>query len=331
MLKPSSCSQVRCMDFSFERLQLDEIDFDNTFYRITTTEDKPPIIESVGRIGLICPVVIKVVRGRYSIVSGFRRIQSCRLLGQQTIPCLILPNSCDEVACAELTITENLTQRSLNIVEQARCLQILTMVTGHLKDATSIANALGLSLNRDLVTKLKTILASPEMIRTGIIKGKLSLNIALAMSELSPKDAVALAKLFDRFPMGQNKQREILQNLREIAARDNTSLRGILEEEPLKVVLDDGEMDGNQKSHALRSYCRKRRFPRIVQTENAFHGNVKKLRLGDAIQLSPPPGFEGSFCTMSIRIESLKGLIDAHRKITEVLKNPALEDLFNSF
>jgi hypothetical protein len=217
----------------------------------------------------------------------------------------------------------------LNLVEQGRCLQLLAETVGELSSATQIVKTLGLSLNKELSAKLRTVLASPDLIQSGLVMGKLSLSIVLELSDFPKEDAESLASLFIDLPMGLNKQREVLLNLKEIAAREDKSVTDLLEENALKVLLEDDRMDGNQKSRAIRRYCKKRRYPRMVQVEEKFYDSVRKLGLGSTIQVSPPPGFEGPTCTMTIRFASLADLKAAQRKLAETIVHPAVSNLFD--
>ena len=317
------------MDFRLDKIQLDQIDITNVFYRITTPQDKPPIAPSVNRLGLICPVVVKPTHDQFSIVSGFRRVDACRQDKWSHIPCHILPDAASAVTCAEIAIADNLTQRSLNFVEQARCLELLTAATGGIKPARAVAAAIGLSFSPPLVAKLNSISHAPEVIRQGLITGTLSLPVALAMSDLAPKDALALADLFERVPMGLNKQREILQNLKEIAIREDMEIGHVLEGEQLQAILMDDALDGNQKAREMRFYLKKRRFPRIVEVETGFNDRLRHLGLGGNVQVSPPPAFEGSTITVTIRSNDLESLKHAHQKLTKAIENPLITTLFD--
>jgi ParB family chromosome partitioning protein len=177
------------MNYKYDCVALDSIDTTNSFFRITTTQDKLSIDDSVHRIGLICPIVVKKTNSRLIVISGFRRVETCRQLGWHEISCRILPEDTPPVQCAELAITDNLTQRPLNIIEQARCLRLLTDANNGSNMSMTMANSLGISLNKAFVSKLETILSTTETIQDGIILGTLSLPIALLLSELSNDDA----------------------------------------------------------------------------------------------------------------------------------------------
>ena len=316
------------MNFKVDSLRLDQIDITDAFYRITTPQDKLPIGPSIDRLGLLCPVVVKPSHGQFVIVSGFRRVDACRQSGWADIPCRILPDTTSSVTCAEMAIADNLTQRSLNFVEQARCLELLTTATGGINAARTVAETLGLAFSNALVAKLKSILHAPEVVREGFIKGTLSLPVALAMSDFAQKDALALTHFFERVPMGLNKQREIMQNVKEIAIREDMGVRHVLEDDQLQAILKDDVLDGNEKGRRIRFCLKRRRFPRIVAVEEAFNERVRHLGLGGDIHVAPPPGFEGSTITITIRSSDLTGLKRAHDKLSKALENPFVTHLF---
>lgn len=316
------------MNYKYDCVALDSIDTTNSYYRITTTQDKTSFDDAVRRLGLICPVVVKEVNNGFVIISGFRRFETCQRLAWQDITCLILSEDTPPVQCAELAITDNLSQRPLNIVEQARCLQLLTNASNGSNISMTMASALGISLNKAFVSKLKKVLSTTETIQEGIILGTLSLPIALLLSELSNEDAETLALLFQQIPMGMNKQREVLICLTEVSARDDIPLKRLLEEDTIKNTLNS-DLDGNQKSNKIRYYLKRRRYPRLVSEEKRFHEQVDALGLNGAIQVMPPANFEGSSYTITIRFDSLNALTTAHRKLSDAISNPIASKLFD--
>lgn len=316
------------MNYKYDWAALDSIDTTNSLFRITTTQDKPSMKDSVRRVGLICPVVVKEGNNSLCLISGFRRLETCQQLGWKEIPCRILPDDTSTEQCAELAITDNLVQRPLNIVEQARCLRLLSDVSNGQRGLAAMANSLGISLNKAFAVKLKTVLSTTEATQAGLVLGEFSLPIALLLSELTNDEADAVALLFKRMPMGLNKQREVLLYLKEISARDDIPLTHFFEEDTIKGTLNNDDLDGNQKSRRIRSHLRKRRYPRLVKMEDEFYDHVRALGLGGTIQIMPPANFEGSSCTMTIRFNSLNALMRAHHKISDALDNPIAAKLF---
>lgn len=320
------------MDCKSARIALDRIDAEDLFYRITTPQDKPPLEASIRRLGLISPLVVKAARenGPMAIVSGFRRLSICRRLGWAQVPCRVLPNDASPASCADIAVTANLTQRTLNLVEQARCLALLNRTATNASAADSIAESLGLSRNRALATKLKTVAAASECIQEALVMGTIGLPTALALAEMTEQTAERIVTLFRRLPMGLNKQREILLWLTEIAAREETAIAHLLDEGDLKGILDGDHLDGNQKTHRLRSYLRQRRYPRLVSVEKAFEGCVRELPLGPSLQITPPPGFEGRTCRLTLRFSGPQDIKWAERRLSRIADHPALTKLFET-
>lgn len=316
------------MDYKFARVALEHIDTTNVSYRITTTQDKPSLQPSIGRIGLINPAILKESDDRMIVVSGFRRIRACRRLHWPEIPCRILPPDCSPAQCIEVAITDNFVQRSLNIIEQARCMQLLSTAVDP-DSGRQIAATLGIPMNSALSPKLKAVLSAPEDVQSALLTGRIGLPTALLLTEMPHADAAVMVSVFSRLPMGLNKQREVLVLVQEIAARDGVPVQQILEAPLLKGVIEDPQLDGNLKSRHVRSHLKKMRFPRLVEVENAFNQCVAALELGGAIHIAPPSGFEGRTCTMTIRFDTLQDLKRAHRKISETIDHSVLASLFD--
>ncbi len=317
------------MDYKYDWAELDRIDATDSFFRITTTQDKPSLITSIRRIGLISPIILKEVPDRLIVVSGFRRLDSCQQLLWPKIPCQILPHDTPMSHCAELAISSNTTQRSLNLIEQARCLNLLTVSNSGSMAMMEQAKLLNVPLNNELVAKLQTILSTSKIIQKGVLFDKISLPIALRLAEMHREDADAVALLFSRIPMGLNKQREVLQHLSEIGARDDISVKSLLADVINKLELNSSNQDGNLKSQMIRSYLKKMRYPRLVKVEKNFNQMVRELDIGKHIRIIPPLNFEGTAYSMTIRFDSLDALTHAHRRLARAIQHPAVLKLFD--
>lgn len=310
------------MDYNYDCIGLDRIDTANTFFQISTEQDKASLETSICRVGLICPAILQKTDQNLAVVSGFRRIEACRKLRWKTIPGRILPQDVSPMQCAEIAITDNVSRRPLNIIEQARCLRLIERAGKDAAVSPEMATLLGVALNTAFIAKMRTVLTVSETIQHNIILGKISLPVAMMLSELTPEDAEAVAAIFNALPMGLNKQREILLHLNEISARDDIPIRQLLEEELVHSILNRGDVDGNQKTRSLRLYLRQRRYPRLVRIEQQFHEKIAALKLGGDIQIIPPTNFEGDTCNMTIRFSGIDDLKKARSKLSDIIDDP---------
>ncbi|MEJ2729495.1 MAG: ParB/RepB/Spo0J family partition protein [Deltaproteobacteria bacterium] len=304
-------------NFRYRTISTGDIDTENLTFRITAAADIEDLLGSIQKIGLIQPPVLMENPSGYTIVCGFRRISVCRRLGWTRLTARILEKSFDRFRAAQMSIADNSLQRSLNLVEISRALNLLDDFGPDSQRRRDAAEALILPVNR-------TVGRLPLPIQEGFLKETINLSMALELSELEPAAAEGLARLFDTLKLGLNKQRELLLLLKEIAEREDTSILQLIAEKPLQEILKTAEMDRAVKRQKVRSYLRRRRFPAISQAETDYRKWVGQLKLGNHINLIPPRDFEGNTFSMTLRFNNRRDLADLNKKIGKIIQHPAL-------
>jgi ParB family chromosome partitioning protein len=301
-----------------------EIDAEDLTFRITTRSEIQDLLDSIRKIGLIQPPVLAAKPAGYTIVCGFRRIDACRRLGWDRLTVRILEKTADPFDTAQISIADNALQRPLNLVEASRALQLLDRFGPGSQQAREAAEALGLPISPSLASAVKKICRLPLPVQESILAETINLAMALELGELDAVAAEGLVRLFDQLKVGLNKQRELLVLLKEIARREETGIPQLLAENPLQEILKAGDMDRAVKRHKVRSLLKKRRFPAITRAETEYRKWVKQLKLGNSINLIPPKDFEGNAFSMNLRFNNRRELSDLHKKIEEIIQNPAL-------
>ena len=75
--------------------------FRNHPFTVTDNEDMAKIVESIGKVGTITPLLARPLPdGGYELISGHRRLEACRKLGLDTIPVIIREMTDDEAMIA---------------------------------------------------------------------------------------------------------------------------------------------------------------------------------------------------------------------------------------
>jgi len=72
---------------------------------------------SIGRIGVINPLVVIDVDGVLNLIAGHRRLVAARLAGKNSVPCIIRPS--EKALDSEITFAENFFRKDLSPVELA--------------------------------------------------------------------------------------------------------------------------------------------------------------------------------------------------------------------
>jgi len=75
---------------------------------------------SIGRVGVLQPVLVREHDGRYELIAGQRRWMAAAAAGLARIPAIIL--EADDATSLELALVENLQRRDLNPLEEARAI-----------------------------------------------------------------------------------------------------------------------------------------------------------------------------------------------------------------
>ena len=130
---------------------------------------------SIKNYGVIQPIIVKEVNGRYVIIAGERRWRASRLAGLKTIPCVIKDYTEQEIS--EIAIIENLQREDLNPIESAKAIKSLINQFDLTQD--EVADKIGKS--RPAVANTLRLLTLPDAIISLVESGKITAGHARAL------------------------------------------------------------------------------------------------------------------------------------------------------
>jgi len=312
-----------------QRVKLAAINVTDDTYRITTTAHSDDLMVSIKKVGLLNPPLLIENNSGFTIVCGFRRIEACRALQWKDVPARILGPETKKLTCAQLAITDNALQRSLNLIEKSRAIKLLDSYFEDGNGLYSELSALGLPENQALIKKIKTLCHLSRHIHKAILSNTITLPMALKLGELEAATATGFLTLFENLKPSLNKQREILTLVKEIALREAIPIFKVLNEKRMQEVLNHPEIDRNQKTRMIRQYLKKRRFPALTSAEKRFELLVKELKLGQNIKLIPPINFEDTTYTLTLNFKNMVELKARKATFDTIIQKPALEKILN--
>ena len=130
---------------------------------------------SIKNFGVIQPIIVKEVDGRYVIIAGERRWRASRLVGLKTVPCVVKDYTEQEIS--EIAIIENLQREDLNPIESAKAIKSLIQQFDLTQD--EVADKIGKS--RPAVANTLRLLTLPDTIITLVETGKITAGHARAL------------------------------------------------------------------------------------------------------------------------------------------------------
>ena len=316
------------MVYNVSEVDLRLINQEDYSFRITTQRDKSSLRESIASIGLLVPPAIWSQPSGLTIVSGFRRIQTCQRVGIQRIAVRLIPGDTQPLTCMRMAVTENTTQRPLNLIETARAVQLVQANNIDRANLSAELTALGLPTSRAIHDKLERLNRLNADLQAAVVDGVISLAVALETGLRPPSDQKAIWELFSALPMSVSKQKEVLALAKDIAGRDHQTVKDVFKSDAIQAIVHSDEFDRNQKTASVRRHLRTVRYPNLSEAESRYQTALASLKLDPHMRIDPPPGFEGDIFTLTLRFRRRGDLETAYRNLGAALENPAIDSLF---
>lgn len=136
------------------------------------------LAENIKQNGLINPITVRPVDGRYEVVAGHRRLSACKIAGIIRIPCVV--RELDDNKAFEIMAAENLERQDVDPVDEATFITNFIAKTG--KSVDEVAKALKRSTGY-VQTRLE-VGSMPDYMKEYIKAGVLKLGVALALIKI---------------------------------------------------------------------------------------------------------------------------------------------------
>lgn len=146
--------------------------------------------DSIGKVGVLQPILVRPFSDGYQIVAGERRWRAARAAGLERVPVRIV--TADETESLELALIENLQRQDLNAMEEARGYR--TLLTEYQMTQAELADKV--SKSRSAITNALRLLDLPEEVQQMVYESKLSAGHARAI--LAVPDEPGRVRLADK-------------------------------------------------------------------------------------------------------------------------------------
>jgi len=318
------------MPMSYKEIPLRAIDLRDLTFIITYAPDLKSLKHSIARVGLRNPPLVQRIFGtaRYRIICGYKRAMVLNTLGIEKVP-VQLAHREDDLALFLLGLHENLGTRTLNVVEKALALdklihQFRLKREKILRDHLS---ALGLGSDPKTIDLYLSIATLEEPIREGLVADTISISTAHQLSALPQADRLAFNQLITALALGKTLQREFLTLLADLSRIRKTSLRALLDEQEIKSLTEDPNVQRPIRARRVRDLLNRRRYPRLSQTAEKFEELKKRLKLSGQLSLTAEPYFEGQAYRLTVSFHSREQLGAAAKALRNMAEDPALAEL----
>lgn len=163
---------------------------------------------SIKEHGVIQPIIVRNVNGKYEIIAGERRYKASALAGMTKIPAII--RDLDDKESSKVALLENLQRKNLNPIEEARTYQKILEIDQMTQE--ELAKTMGKSQS-SVANKLRLLSLSDE-IQDAILKEKISERHARAL--LNVNDTKVQKDLLDKVIETKMSVRALEEEIKEL-------------------------------------------------------------------------------------------------------------------
>lgn len=171
------------MEGNVREIPLDQIDrnVDQPRQRFDEAELEE-LSQSIATHGVLEPVIVRPIQGRYELVVGERRWRAAQLAGLEGIPAIV--RDLDDRSAMELALVENLQREDLNPIEEADAFRRLMIEF----DLTQEEVAARVGKKRSTVANRLRLLELEDELKDAIQSGQLSAGHAKALLGVESSD-----------------------------------------------------------------------------------------------------------------------------------------------
>ncbi|OAG28454.1 hypothetical protein TH606_01760 [Thermodesulfatator autotrophicus] len=299
-------------------IYIEKINFEDKTYFISYPSRATHLKESVKRVGVIVPPLLKLCSKGFQIISGWGRLEAARELNFEKIICHLLPPEADELFCLNLVVEENLTSRGLNLVEKALAVEKYRNYISDEEIIKEILPRLGLPPHYYHFETLRAISSLGEETWELVVAEKLNPKVATRLAKLDERSRKRFLLLLKELKLSISRQRLLWEMLEDLSRKSGKSFELILEEDFITSLLNEKNISFQQKTEKLFKWLAHKLRPVIAAREEKAKVLSRSLhKLGAKIEIDPSG--EKDLMRLEIAFKSLEELEKKWFQIKETL------------
>lgn len=173
---------------------------------------------SIKEHGVIQPIIVRNVKGKYEIIAGERRYKASALAGLTKIPAII--RDLDDKESSKVALLENLQRKNLTPIEEARTYQKILEIDEMTQD--DLAKTMGKS--QSAVSNKLRLLSLPDEVQDSLLKEQISERHARAL--LNIPDATKQTEMLKKIIANKMSVRAVEEEIRELYPREEDNEGG---------------------------------------------------------------------------------------------------------
>jgi hypothetical protein len=319
-----------------------QIDSTDEKYRITPKSliSSLKLQSSIEKIGILTPLHLEKKDSLYRIVSGFRRFETGLKLGINLFPASIggrrnetipLDDTGESLALFKENIIEKTGERELRDLEMAIVVRQLRQEF-NVEPSRIIEEYLpliGAKPNQNSYNRLRELGSLNDFLTDSICEKNLLENTAMRIRDWSTEEHQLLVHIIDRYRLGVNKQRRLVDIFEQLRGSFQTDSIQIWYRSGARITDENTSEPPPGRFALIFEKLYRLRFPMLSEYQDQFHQLRSALKLPNIMKLEMPPYFEGNQISVSITITNPDEFAQMGEKMIEISRQDELKKIFD--
>ena len=308
-------------------IDLSLIDFnDLTFFTGNSNKNLiSSLQDSIKKIGIINAPILKEKGGKYKIVTGWKRLFSCRELGYAQALCSVYGS--EEISDQESF--KIIYQDNRYRISELELSELIMMFKNScsLDDKELINNVLPqfeIPPSRKHLDKYIGLSSLDKAIKEAFYEDKITIEQAQMLCELTPENRLpVLTNVLLRYKFNNNESQQVINNIEEIALRDLKSVEEVVYN------AENTMVEEKRGKNELRGQLKRMRYPALSKVEEKYRKEVDNLNLPKEVNLLVNQFFEGNDIEFRMKVKSTQEFSRILSSLEDSLSSGAIEKLLH--
>ena len=302
------------------QIKIDSVDTDYTPFTFSFGFELNCLLDSIQKIGVVNPPVLKKKGDRLLIVTGYKRILALKELGLDRVGGIILSEEVSDLRCLEMSIYDNVCTRKLNEVEKAILISKLSKYISPEQIIDTYFPLLDLPKRRQTYEFYLWISRLSYDAKRMLALERISIKaLRLLYERERPEEEINLfVELLKKIRFSFNYQLQLIELIGDICRKEKKSLAQLLEEEAIFSIIESKSLTNDDKVKKIMEILRKRNFPHLYEAQEKFEKEIRKLGLPEGVIIKASPYFESPYFGLEIKFrngEELRVILSKLSKI----------------
>lgn len=311
---------------NLKQISSDDVDIKEERFRFSYHFALDRFLLSIKKVGLVNPLVVTIRNHGFVLVTGWKRFYACKELSLSPLPVFVLEQD-DDLRVFLFSLYENLTHRDFNLLEKA---EILQKMNRFIHDERQIVKEylplIGIPATLsylDLYIKISRLEPRWKQV---IYDKKMSLPCVELLTKFDAAERDLLLPLI--LPVGQNKQRQILEDLIQLSKKEEKSPKDILNSQRIRSTLQSENLSPLQRAEQVHRLLNKESHPFLSALKESFDASLKRACLSKEVKVESSSFFEDGEFSVSFNLSDEQ---DFHERLVKLQKLVSDKDLLSLF